>query len=472
MEQIELKTSHRVNSFARYLMVIMPVFLVLVFANKANLYTLLAIAMIALIYGFFRDKLFYFFAFSLPALAFGQIVHIPLTPTWVYDATLAEVLLTATVIVFLFDKFVSRSLISIKLDNIALALAVYTGIGILSIFYAGDLELFVAGMKVITYSLAAYFLALNLLDSKRKIDFFYASLAVCVLILSFQIFHTFYSMGFSSKFFFNRSDIQIPLGAIALVSAILAMLLPAILARMSIENANKAFRLLLVGAFISGVMAVFLMLGKGAIIALMLGLAYFLHTARKYRFIFIVSLLLFACVSFIMFMPYVEGLLERIRNTAVDTNFKFRKEEFRVGWKIIKDHPLIGVGAGQQLRYYQQMIDPNYRNYANNFILQSSIDFGLAGISALLLIMLAIRSKVRIRLKSKSGITILSAGIVASLIVSLANGMIEVTFFALPYAVSFWAVMGLFTNLQHDADPLINVCPAEWTGANQQIANN
>jgi hypothetical protein len=42
----------------------------------------------------------------------------------------------------------------------------------------------------------------------------------------------------------------------------------------------------------------------------------------------------------------------------------------------------------------------------------------------------------------------LAFGFIAALIVSLINGLAEVTFFALPYGIIFWSIMGIFYNLE------------------------
>jgi O-antigen ligase len=199
-------------------------------------------------------------------------------------------------------------------------------------------------------------------------------------------------------------------------------------------------------AFLAGSLAVVLTLGKGAILSLAAGLFYFFHISRSKRFVFIVSFLMFCALAYLFFTPYIEGLYERTVNALRDTNIEFRLDEYKAGWKIFKDHPLVGVGSGQQLAWYQKMIDPNYRNFANNFFLQAALDFGAAGIGAMLIVVLAVIFKIAGKRKALSDAgpsALLLTGMIAAGITAFLNGMVEVTFFALPYAILFWTMFGM-----------------------------
>jgi len=417
--------------------------------NLASLYIVAAVLFIFLGLVLFKDKLYFFLALSIPALAYGQFINFPISVNWIYEASLTEVFIILVFLIFLIDKFINGQLEEIKVNGLLYLLAAYLIISLISFVNLIDFRLYIAGLKTIVFSFLIYFLSLNLLNSRRKINLFIYSLAATVLILSCQIFIKFYQIGLSDKFFFERSSIVIPLGAIATTAAILALILPLVLSLYFFLDRDNKIKPWLFIAFAVGALAMFLTLGKAAIFSLSLGLGYLFIKLKNKRIIFILAALLFLTASFIFFSSFFSGLVERIGTTFIDANSKFRILEYQTGWKIIKDNLWFGVGAGQQLYYFKKILNFDTAQLVNNFFLQAWIDFGVIGLTLVTLIFGTIYKKaVAMTKKIKSLNSVIALGFISALLVSLVNGLAEVTYFALPYAIVFWCLMGAFYNLE------------------------
>ena len=129
----------------------------------------------------------------------------------------------------------------------------------------------------------------------------------------------------------------------------------------------------------------------------------------------------------------------------IDDTSQFRLREYRAAWQIIKIHFFIGVGSGQQLLHYPRVFLPDYQELANNMVLQVFIDLGLIGLALLSGLVYSFYINIRKILTHK---TLLSYGFVAAVIAATLNGLVEVTFFVVPYAVMFWLTAGVFSNIK------------------------
>ncbi|MFH1427345.1 MAG: hypothetical protein ABIG60_02345, partial [Patescibacteria group bacterium] len=276
----------------RFLVIIVPFFLFLIIFNQININIILAIFLLILAYFLFKDYLWIFLVLAIPSLVFGEIVNISITASWVYEARVAEVLLLSAIIIFLSEKFISAKIKEIKVDKLVMMLFIFLLISIALIYQITDFRLYIFGLKVTTFSFLAYFLSLNLLDSKEKIKWFLYSLTATTLIVSAQIFYKFYELGWSSKFFFARHLIEIPIGPIALASALLVLMLPIILCLYFQEDKNNKDKPFILIIFFIGLVAVFISLGKAAILSLAVGLFYLFIKIKDKRIIFILILLL------------------------------------------------------------------------------------------------------------------------------------------------------------------------------------
>ena len=429
------------------MLTVLPLLFLIIF-NLANLYVILAIFFLFFGYLFLRNYLWLFLILALPALAFGQFINFPVAANWVYEASLSEILIIGAAMLFFIDKFINGRLSRIKTNSLLFLLFIYLMLSVISYYHIIDFRLYIFGLKLIAFSFLAYFLSLNLIDEKPKIIALVYGLAALTLILAGQLFIKFYQIGWSSKFFFARNLITIPLGPIALAAAILVLILPIILGfYFYSDNSNQAKPFLFL-IFLTGALALFLTLGKAAIASLALGLFYLFIKLKNKRVVFILALAIFMILSFVFFNSFFSGLYERLGNIFIDVNSEFRILEYKTGWKLISDNFWLGAGAGQQLYYFKKMLNFETAQLVNNFFLQALIDLGLAGlILAFFMLIKIIKQAVGLAGKIKNNNLIIYYGFIAALLAGLANGLVEVTFFALSYGIIFWAIVGALYNL-------------------------
>lgn len=447
------QNNNRIGTFIRLMVLVVPLFVLSIIFEKVSLFALAGVLFASLYFLFLRKYLWFLLVLAPPSLCLGKIIDIPITADWAYEARAAEIFLLITTVLYFLDAYLNRKITTFRIDFIAFVLYLYVLASAASLFYVVDFRLFVFGMKVVIYSFLSYFLTRQLIDSKKKIEWFLFGISATILILGFQIFYKFYSMGFSSKFFFERNTILLPIGPIATTAAILALLIPIVLAFYFQLSKRHISRPIIITIVLVGVTAVFLSLGKGAIASLLLGLLYLFIRLKNSRVSLLLMGLWFLFLSYVMLNPFFSGLLERIKTTFVDNNTQFRLLEYKTSWELISKHTLFGVGIGQQLHYFKEMLGLETSELVNNFFVQSLIDLGVVGLGLVVALTGGIikqaRSAVKLSLANGGYYVVLLYGFGASLMVAFLNGLVEVTFFALPYAIIFWLLMGVYTNIQH-----------------------
>jgi O-antigen ligase len=429
----------------RVLLLIIGVYLMLIFSGQTSAILIMGIAFIAILYALWREYIWMFMVLAIPGLIPGMIFDIPVNNEWVYEASLAEIFLVIAGAVFFMDLFLRRNFEKLKFDKISFILLLFAIVSVGSFFYISNFRLFVFGLKVVIFSFLAYLLAINLLNTQTKIRYFYYGLAFTALILSGQTFYEFYQLGWSSKFFFERNNILIPIGPIALTSAMLAFMSPIMLGLYYNENKTKREGLYYYSAVTVSILAVFLTLGKGAILSLLAGLAIIFFKTRN-KVPFILFAFWFLIIGLMVFNPFFTGLFERLKTTFTDQNTDFRLLEYETGWELIKASPVYGVGIGQQLHHFPRILELDKGNYVNNYIFQALIDLGVIGLALILTLSKEIFAAVYKNMVALEQRSMLAVSFTGAFICAFLNGMVEVTFYTMPYAVIFWLVMGVYMN--------------------------
>ena len=423
--------------------------------NKPGLFYLMAIFFV--VFFFFKDFLWLAPVLALPALTAGEVLQFELTPYWHYDYTISEALLLLALAVFLLDKFLKinlakayphpdESVPGVKIDYVSFFLLLYFALAVSSYWQIIDLHYYLFGLKAIFFGFAGYFLALNLINTKTKLQASLYSLTATLLILAIQVFYKFYQLGFSEKFFFERKLIILPLGPLATVASIVAMLIPVVFIFFLAEK-KLQIKALILPAFCFGLFALFVSLGKAAILASLIAIVYLNIRLKKVRPYFLAALILGSIVGAVFLAPLASGLVTRIRTTFTDINTQYRVLEYRTAGRLISNHLFFGVGAGQQLFYFKKLLNFDTSELVNNFFLQALLDFGLLGLAGTMAIVLSmIKKSLEIYHRSSGSSRILACGLMAMLLTSLVTGVLEVTFFALPYAIIFWLTAGILVN--------------------------
>lgn len=379
-------------------------------------------------------------------LLLGTIINLEIRPNWIYEISLGEICVMAAFATLILDTLFNIRQKKLLITKTGWFLIIYLLFATASIVYIRDYELYVAGLKVLVLSIMAYVSAVNLLETKLKVKALLYSLVFFVGILATQIFYILLKAGFSPAIFFDRSSITLPFGPLALVAAMLAFLLPLIFSLYFEFNkkSNVAFLSLLI--FGLGAIAVFVSLGKAAAMSLVIGLLFLFWRFKEQRIIITLSLLFFITVGSLTLTPYVQGFWERFTRFSIDTTTTFRVEEYKVARQIITDHPLFGIGVGEQLNQYRRLLHPEYGQLANNYMLQAGMDLGIIGMFLYLCIIISVLVLI-ISLNRKRSSPLIW-GITAAVFAAGINGLFEVTVFAFQYAIIFWLVIGLARHLR------------------------
>lgn len=422
--------------------------LLLLSFSSGQMALLYGLAIFFTLFFFFRRELWVGLVLAIPLLTIGTVMSLPVTGSWNYELTITEAVLLIVFVVMVFGKWVDGKFGEIKLDMVAVFLGLYTLLSLASYAQIVDLKYYFFGLKAVVFSFLSYTLAINLLDSKAKLKAFMWSLTASLLILSGQIFYKLFILGFSSKFFFERKLIILPIGPLATAAAVIVLLLAPVLT--FAFDSRWRERAVILPIFALGVFAMFISLGKAAILSFIIAIIYLFIKLKDKRWWFLGTVIAFGIVSAVFLAPVASGLITRVQNTMVDTNTKFRVLEYQTAGKIVAEHFWFGVGSGQQLYYFKKLLNYDTSELVNNFFLQSLLDLGVFGLAGVTMIFLATLKKISQndgRLYGES--TILGFGFVAMMLAALLNGLLEVTFFALQYAIVFWLSVGAYASLKN-----------------------
>ena len=435
------------SSPKKYILLVLPLILLAVGLNQIGWQVAVSLALFCIFYVTLNRFAWVLLVLAPLGLLLGSVLHIEIRPNWLYDMSIGEVfVMTSFLSLFLDVLFGIRSTLRISL--LGWILVLYVIAALCSVFYVSDYPLFVAGMKVLVLSIMSYLSALNLFDTKSKIKTFCSSLVIFTAVLSLQIFYLFFKSGFSPAIFFDRSSIVFPFGALALVTASIAFLVPLLFSLSLHYKHTEKISFFSALVAIIGVVAVFASLGKAAALSLVIGLILLFWHFKQQRIIMALLVLFFVITSVSFLSPYVQGFWERLARISIDSTTSFRIEEYEVAARLILDNPVKGLGIGEQLNQYQRLLHPDYSELANNYFLQAGMDLGFIGITILAFIILLILG-LAVKLNKLRTLPIAS-GLAISIIIALVNGLFEVTIFALQYAIIFWLVVGMSSRIRKD----------------------
>lgn len=401
-------------------------------------YSLILLAIfsaVALAY-FFKDKPEYLPILLLSATAMGDIYSISLADV---ELRISDWAMLAWGLNFLF-RLLSHRVSRIRLDYIAWLLLAYIALGLLPIHPIMNRSGWFYEFRVLLFSFSAYFLARQ---SWRpgEAKLLWLGLSLALLIVSWQVLSLFLDSGLTRQFFDDRSSLRLPIGAIALAGAILAFLLPPIISRALKLQGNISD--IWYGAMsLIGLSALFLTLSKAAALALLVAIIYLFVKLKNRRLI--IALLAFGLLSgAVLTSPSsLEGLVYRISHTLSDRNTEYRLEEYGLSADLFSEHPFLGIGWGNQSWRFQDYYGSDFNHLLNNYLIQSAVDLGLLGLFLVALLTLFIFALAR-----RFGRSYLSYGLVAALIATAVVSQLEVTMFALNYALIFWSTLGAAANL-------------------------
>jgi len=399
----------------------------------------------------FWDKTWMLVTLALVSIPFGNIVPLVIKSQMTVDISLVEVLIFLSFGSYFLQTLFGRFRLFWKhflRDNVFILLVLYAVFSTCSYFQIVDAKLFFFQSRVIFLGLITYMVTRVFFDTKEKIRWFFSGLSVAVLILAIQTFFLLVENGYSLALFYDRNFLLLPVGAIAFVSAIIAVILPA-LAGCFLSETDTNIKFLSGSALVFGFIALLLLLSKAAIGSFFLGMLYIVWKTKR-KFIMPISTF-FGGVTFLLFLfsPFLTKLIERSIRVFTDANSQYRILEYKLSWTILQDHWFLGVGTGQQPIYFQKIYYADFINLVNNYLLQGWLDLGVIGLFILIVLTVVVAKRGLFLVKKSRSLPweALSVGLVGSLVTAFFNGFAEVTFFGMFYIIIFASLLGVIQNL-------------------------
>ncbi|MDP2918333.1 MAG: O-antigen ligase family protein, partial [bacterium] len=337
----------------------------------------------------------------------------------------------------------------IKFPGILLCLLLYLFFSLISFGWADNLSRAVIALRSLMFHAAILFLAINLIKTKKDFKIALFALPLTALLAAGEVIFKVYSLG-GFREMIAREEIITPVGKWVYIAAIIILTLP-LTYYLIFKVRSRLLKITLAIILGLGGLAVFLTLGKGEIIALILGFAYLFWKQKLNKRILIPILIAIILITAIPFSQYAGKFWERIVNIADDPNTQFRVAEFYAASEILKNHILLGVGAGNLKLAYKNLLPWSVESESNNFFLQVLLELGIIGFALLTLTLRAIYLEIQ---KARKYIQtpeqkLLYASFVATLIIVLLNAMVEATLIGLYYGIVFWYIVGLLFYVQN-----------------------
>ncbi|MBN1261719.1 MAG: O-antigen ligase family protein [Anaerolineae bacterium] len=193
--------------------------------------------------------------------------------------------------------------------------------------------------------------------------------------------------------------------------------------------------------------ALVLSLSRGAILlglpagALTLGLL----AGRKWRRATVIALAVFAVIVIpLLQTPRFAGLFD----TTSGTTF-LRLALWRSAWSMFRDYPIFGVGPDNFLYAYRTRYvlpaawEEFNLSHPHNWVLDFGSRLGILGLIGFLGLQIAFWIRIAYALRKGEGETrALAIGLAASMVVSLAHGLVDASFFYIDLAFVFFLLMG------------------------------
>ncbi|MFC1674348.1 O-antigen ligase family protein [Candidatus Omnitrophota bacterium] len=224
---------------------------------------------------------------------------------------------------------------------------------------------------------------------------------------------------------------------------------------------KRRLRVLLVILSLLVLAAALLTYSRPTLLAIYVVLFYF-AIAKKNK-----ALIIFMVMITLLFPFLLPGSIKKWAGEVEYNPVRFmcnddRIATYRNSLKMIKTHPLIGVGANTYMKNYRNYKEsPEYRNvvtsdymYAHNNFLHMAAEIGLAGLAVFFWLLYQLfKQGVNIYRKLKDGyFKVLSLSLSACLIAFLINGLTESSLYYSRVALLFWYLAGFSIALKKFTD--------------------
>lgn len=196
----------------------------------------------------------------------------------------------------------------------------------------------------------------------------------------------------------------------------------------------KAISLLILSIVSSA--AILLTCSRGSWIAFVCTFVFLMFISRR-NLIWLAPVFLLVFYIFLLFQPLHERFLFSFSSTGDNDRFRY----WLVAWKMINEHPFLGIGVGTFMANFSKYIKDYNASYAHNCYLQIWAETGIFSlISFMVFIVSLIYLSIKKFFASKD---FLLLGLLTGAVGFLIHSFFEVNFYSLRLAILFWIWIGL-----------------------------
>lgn len=190
----------------------------------------------------------------------------------------------------------------------------------------------------------------------------------------------------------------------------------------------------------------FLTTSNGAFIGAFVSLCLLLLASARKILVPVVAILLVVILA-VSFVPYLREYMQKgILDKALSIND--RMNMWQTGWRIYKEHPVIGNGVNTFFEHYRSFRvdeDKGKGSYAHNCLLQMASDIGILGLlSFLVFFWIVVFKNARRALKKLSGFEhAFVFGTSLAALAFLTHSFFDTNLYSLNLAALFWTFLGI-----------------------------
>ncbi len=365
--------------------------------------------------------------------------------------TLLELfIISLAVIFFVRHRLYRLSYLKTALDKVPfkLATAVFFAAATLAVLVSPDLRAALGEWRAyFVEAIVFYIIFVNVIKSRQQVKFVLYALGSSALVVSaYAIIQSFTGWGIPDPW--SVAELRrvtawygYPV-AVALFLAPIVGLFSGLLVFAKNSKIAPAWSFSLV-VIILGTLSVFYTHSRGALVAIILGLAV-LSFFTKYRW-WLVGLVVLAIIVLAVMPGVSDRFLDVFQGEDNSTNVRFVM--WQGTWRLLTDHWLFGAGlAGFPQLYdvYREARHTELLLYPHNIILNFWVELGLVGLAAFVWLVILFFRRVR-RAYQRQVDKALVLGTMAAMIILLVHGLIDVPYFKNDLAILFWILIGLLS---------------------------